>query len=193
MDNLSLTLEGEGKYAENEKLLRHALELHLRIFGPRHPRTLGIMRNLANVLLDENHYADAEKMYRQILDVRRNVSGPESPGVIDALGLLGVSLTYQNRFPEAEKLFQQAITIAARQPGQVLLPMVQYNFACSAAVAGHREEALVYLRQAIDGGYGNAEQVSSDVDLKSLRQDPRFAMIIEQARERDAEAAKQSY
>jgi eukaryotic-like serine/threonine-protein kinase len=192
MDNLSLTLEGEGKYAEDEKLLRHALELHLRVFGPSHPRTLGIMRNLANVLLDENRYADAEKMYRQILDVRRSVSGPESPSVIDTLGLLGVTLADQKRFPEAEKLFQEAIALAAKQPGQVLLPMTQYNFACAAAVAGHGEEALRYLRQAIDGGYGNAEQMSSDVDLKSLRKDPRFAMLIEQVRKRDAEAAKQS-
>jgi len=191
MDNLSLTLEGEGKYEEDEKLLRHAMELHLRVFGPRHPRTLGIARNLANILLDEKHYADAEKIYREILDIRRTVSGPESPGVIDALGLLGVTLAEQKRFSEAEKLFQQAITIAAKQPGRVLLPMTQYNFACAAAIAGQGEDALFYLRQAIDSGYGNAEQISSDTDLEPLRKDPRFAILIEKARKRDAEIATQ--
>lgn len=193
MDNLSLTLDAEEKYAEDEELLRHALELHLRVFGPRHPRTLGIMNNLATVLLDENRYADAEKMYRQILDIRRSVSGPESPAVIHTLGLLGVTLADQKRFPEAEKLFQQAIALAAKQPGQVLLSMTQYNFACAAAVAGHDDEALTYLRQAIDGGYGNAAQLSSDADLKSLRKDPRFAVLIEQVRKRDTEAANQPH
>jgi serine/threonine protein kinase len=186
MNNLGNTLEREGKYAEAEKLQRRALELQLRVFGPQHPSTLISMNQLATILLDENHYADAEKIYGEILGAQRGVFGHEHPETLHTLEMLGLTLAYEKHFPEAEKLFHEAINLAGKASGQTSLPAAWYDFACAAAVAGHRDEALRYLREAIDRGYGNAEEIASDDDLRSLRGDPRFAALIEKVRQRVA-------
>jgi serine/threonine protein kinase len=184
MNNLGNTLEREGKYAEAEKVQRDALQLQLRVFGPQHPSTLISMDTLATILLDEDHYADAEKIYREILGAQRNVFGPEHPVTLHSLEMLGLTLAYEKHFPETEKLFHEAISIAGKASGQTSLPAAWYDFACAAAVAGHRDEALRYLGEAIDRGYGNAQEIASDGDLKSLRGDPRFAALIEKVRQR---------
>jgi hypothetical protein len=55
-------------------------------------------------------------------------------------------------------------------------------FACGAAIAGHRDAALVYLREAIDLGYNDAEGIA-DRDLKSLHGAPRFQALVAKARQ----------
>lgn len=189
MNNLANTLEREGKYADAEAVERRAVELDLRVFGPQHPSTLLSMISLATILLDQDHYSDAEKIYRQILDVQRDVFGPENPETLHTMELLGVTLAYETHYPEAEGLFHEVLKTAGTAPGQTrVVAGAWYNFACAAAVAGHNDEALHYLREAIDRGYGHAEEIAADGDLKSLRNDSRFAVLIKQARNRDAAA-----
>jgi tetratricopeptide (TPR) repeat protein len=189
MNNLANTLEREGKYADAEALQRRAVELDLRVFGPRHPSTLLSMSSLATILLDQDHYSDAEENYRQILDAQRDVFGPENPETLHTMELLGVTLAYEKHFPEAEGLFLDVLRTAGTAPGQTrVVAGAWYNFACAAAVAGHNDEALHYLAEAIGRGYGHAGEIASDEDLKSLRNDSRFAALIKQARNRDAAA-----
>ena len=189
MNNLGNTLEREGKYADAEEVERRAVELDLRVFGPKHPSTLLSMSSLATILLDQDHYSDADKIYRQILDVQRDVFGPENPETLHTMELLGVTLAYEKHYPEAEGLFHEVLKTAGAAPGRTrVVAGAWYNFACAAAVAGHNDEALHYLREAIDRGYGHAEGIAADGDLKSLRNDSRFAALIKQARNRDAAA-----
>ena len=190
MNNLGNTLEREGKYVEAETIQRHALELQIRVFGPQHPSTLISMEHLATILLDEDHYADAEKIFRQVVDSQRSVFGPEHPTTLRSLEMLGLTLAYEKQFHETEKLFHEAIAIAGKKPGQPDLADAWYDFACAAAVAAHPDDALRYLREAISRGYGRAEEIASDSDLKSLRSDPRFTALIEEARKRDAARSK---
>jgi eukaryotic-like serine/threonine-protein kinase len=181
MSNLANTLEREGKYADAERVERHAVELQLRVLGPQHPSTLLSMSTLATILLDQDHYLDAETIYRQILDAQRMALGPGHPQTIHTLELLGVTLAYEKHFPEAEGLFHQALKLANTAPGQTPVAAAWYNFACAAAVAGHTDEALHYLHEAVDRGYGPAADIASDEDLKSLRSDPRFQALLKQA------------
>ncbi|MBU1909866.1 MAG: hypothetical protein KJ726_07465 [Verrucomicrobia bacterium] len=61
-------------------------------------------------------------------------------------------------------------------------PMVQYNLACSCALTGRVDEALDALACAVKAGYNDADWMSRDRDLKSLREDPRFRALLRKVR-----------
>jgi len=191
MNNLSDTLDREGKYAEAENIQSRALETELRVFGPQHPVTLHAMSTLAAIRMDEGHYAEAEKTQRQLVAADRSVLGPDNRATLHDVELLGVTLAYERRFPEAEDIFHDALKVAEKQPGQRIVAGAWYNFACAAAVAGHADEALHYLSEAIHRDYGSAAEIATDGDLKTLRDDPRFVALVAQVRKRDA--AKESH
>ena len=53
-----------------------------------------------------------------------------------------------------------------------------YNLACAEAMLGETDEALGHLRLAIDSLPEAAEWAREDVDLASIRDDPRFAELL---------------
>lgn len=188
MNNLALALQDEGRYAEAETLFRQALEIRQNVLGPDHPNTLRSMSTLALTLQNEGHYDEAERLYRQALEVQRRVLGPDHPSTLSTLETLAIDLSREGKYREAEKLFHEAIEDAHKtnQPG--VLATAWYNFACGAAVAGHRDTALEYLTQAFDHGLGGPEAVASDPDLRSLQGDPRLQKLL--SREKDREALR---
>jgi tetratricopeptide (TPR) repeat protein len=56
--------------------------------------------------------------------------------------------------------------------------VVRYNLACSLAVSGHRREAIVALREALEQGYDDFEYLENDGDLDSLRDDPSYVALM---------------
>jgi hypothetical protein len=46
------------------------------------------------------------------------------------------------------------------------------------AVLGHQQQALDHLQMAVESGFANASELSSDEDLQSLRDDPRFQALV---------------
>ena len=58
-----------------------------------------------------------------------------------------------------------------------------YAFACVAAAAGHADDAFQFLHEAINRGYKNADGLMADDDLKSLRRDSRFQLIVNTLRQ----------
>jgi eukaryotic-like serine/threonine-protein kinase len=193
MANLGWTLRMEGRYAEAEKLSRDTTEAASRALGPDNPTTLLAMGNLANTLRQEGRYADAEKAFREVIEKQQRLNGLEDSDTLEILTNLGITLSYENRFPEAEKQFHEIIEMAGKRPGPRRLAFAWYGFACAAAVAGHRDEAFQYLRQAIGyGGYGMFGEMASDENLKSLRNYPRFKSLLKEVRQHPEEAQKPS-
>jgi serine/threonine protein kinase/tetratricopeptide (TPR) repeat protein len=190
MNNLANTLQAEGHYAEAEKLERETLDDRRKVLGPEHPRTLSATNNLANTLRLEGRYTEAEKLSRETLEAQRRVLEPDQSGIEETVLTLARTLSVEGQFAQAEKLFREAIQIASKQDGQPDLPEVWFQFACGAAAAGRREEALEYLQRAIDHGYKDIESLAGDNDLNTLRGNPRFATLVAQAKEHDAELQK---
>jgi carboxyl-terminal processing protease len=56
---------------------------------------------------------------------------------------------------------------------------VQYNLACSQALAGDRASAFDTLDHAIEDGYTNRKDTEADKDLVSLHTDPRWQPLLE--------------
>jgi hypothetical protein len=81
-------LEGQGKLAEAEEMLREVLGVKRRVLGPEHPDTLEAMHNLGCPLSGQGKHAEAEQMFREVLGVRRRVLGVEHPHTLATLRVL---------------------------------------------------------------------------------------------------------
>ena len=140
--------------------------------------------------LTTEDYAQAEKLHREVLGIDRRVLGPDHPDSIDALEILAVDLSHEGRFSEAATLFREALQAAEKSNLPTIAANTWYDFACGAALAGRRSEALEYLRQAIDHGLTNPDSIPADPDLKSLHSDPGFNALVTKARKASAPRAK---
>lgn len=56
-----------------------------------------------------------------------------------------------------------------------------YNVACAYGRTGRIEEGFTWLTKAIEAGWDDPEHLGRDPDLESLRQDARFADLVERA------------
>jgi hypothetical protein len=99
---------------------------------------------------------------------------------------LAIDLSHEGRYGDAKKLFRDAIQTASKTDQPYKLSVAWLNFACGAVVAGRHDEALQYLDQAIDHGYGPADRISAEPDLKSMHGDPHFEALVAKARQKAA-------
>jgi serine/threonine protein kinase len=184
-NNLASCLANQGRPAEAEKIQRELLESERRVYGPEHPETLGAISNLGNYLSDQEHYPEAEGLQREALEGQRRVLGPENPETLRTMLNLVNAISEQHRYAEAEKLQLETIELERRVngPDHPETALCVYNLACIKALAGHKEEALVILRQCLEHGMPvhTALHIESDEDLKSLQGDPRFDAIVAEA------------
>ena len=104
-------------------------------------------------------------------------------------GLAGVYLS-EGRYPDAERLYLETLAIKKRVLGarhpETLNTM--YNLGCLSSVRGDRAEGMNWIRQAVEGGYINADVMVHDTDLKALH-GPEFDALLDRAR-RNAAAAR---
>jgi len=189
MANLGATLRQESRYAESEKLLRENVEISSKALGPKNPTTLEALSNLAATLRSQGKCVEAEKLYRECVEAQNELVGQQNPATLEATDGLGVTLSCEKRFSEAELLFRDAIESATKMGQRAMIANVWYGFATAALLAGHRQDALQYLRQAVENGY-SAEYVHSDLDMIPLRSDPRFQSVMAEAKKRNAPARK---
>ncbi len=57
---------------------------------------------------------------------------------------------------------------------------VWYNYGCSCALAGRKDDAFHALARAVELGYHDYEWLQQDHDLNSIRDDPRYQQLMEQ-------------
>jgi adenylate cyclase len=57
-------------------------------------------------------------------------------------------------------------------------PMVLYNVACTYALLGETERAMELLEEAVNLGWGDRAWLETDSDLDSLREIPRFKLLL---------------
>ena len=180
---LAIVLGDEGHYAQAEKVLRDMIDIRRRVLGPEHPDTLTLMSDLAGTLSHQGRHAEAETLLRETIDSERRVLGPDHVQTMVSLGAEAINLSYEGRYGDAEKILGELVRKAGEAKDARKLGIVWYDFACAAAVAGRRDEALSYLGQAIDYGVENPDYLASDPDLKSLHGDPRFEALLVKARQ----------
>jgi non-specific serine/threonine protein kinase/serine/threonine-protein kinase len=175
--NLAEVLFKEGHVGDAEKLTRETLAAQLRVLGLEHPETLYSQSLLATILIGEGQYREAESIAAKTFAVQRRILGAQHSDTIDTLRQLGRAMAYSDRYAEASDLFHDVIgrPASATQGNRW---SVWYAFAAVAAAANRHDDALRYLREAVNRGYADADGLTADEEFLALRPDPQFQVLI---------------
>jgi nephrocystin-3 len=155
---------------EGEPLMRRALEIDERRYGPDHPNVATILNNLAELLRATNRLAEAEPLMRRALEIDENSYGPKHPHVATNLNNLASLLTAMNRLAEAEPMMRRALAIDENSLG-LNHPNVSRdltNLAQLLLAANRLDEAEPLMRRALaidERSYGpNNPEVALDLN-----------------------------
>ena len=104
LNNLAQLLQATNRLAEAEPLMRRALAIDEKSFGPDHPNVATDLNNLALLLQNTNRLAEAEPLIAARWPSDEKSLGPDHPDVATALNNLALLLQATNRLAEAEPL-----------------------------------------------------------------------------------------
>ncbi|WP_150133094.1 serine/threonine-protein kinase [Acidisarcina polymorpha] len=170
-------LQEQGRLTEAEPIQREVVEHLRKTAGPKAAHTIEMMTTLAITLSMEKKFAEAESVSRDALDASLQTLGAASVQSIDNTVNLALILAHEMRSGESEALFKRAVATSSKTEGNTLAN-VFYAYAEGMAILGHSDEAVDRLKQAIDHGFSNRQQLAADDDLESLRTDPRYQAIF---------------
>ncbi len=176
MSNLANTLLYEKRFAEAEKQYRDTLAIQNRIIGPEHPDTINTLTNLGVALDYNGRHAEAERIHRRTYDIEKRNLGPDHRETLMTEGYIAIEMSETGRYPEAEQIFKETILAAARGNEPGVLANTWYGFACGAAMAGRKEDALLYLTRAVDKEL-RGQDLEGEPYLNSLHGDQRFQAL----------------
>lgn len=83
-----------------------------------------------------------------------------------------------------ETFIEKCHEIIALSPDDVYTGHSLYNIACALSLNGDAAGSLGYLQKAVDAGFSDFERMSSDSDLKLVREESAFKELIEVQRTR---------
>ena len=111
------------------------------------------------------------------------------PDTLSSMNHLALLYWKQGRYDEAESLYLETVEIRRRVLGESHPDTLWsvYNLGCVAALRGDREQALDWLRKAVDSGFTAADWMTKDPDLASLHGDPEFEAIVAEVKKRIGE------
>jgi eukaryotic-like serine/threonine-protein kinase len=184
--NIGDILYQEGNLPEAEKFIREAFDAQSRVLRAENADTLASKAELSRIFIREGRYQEAEEMARQAYEAQVRTLGPQHLDTLNSLQFLATAMVYNHRYEEAKTLFADTLEkVTKRQAGNISL--VWYNFACVAAAAHDRDEAVAHLREAVNHGYKDIDHIRTDEDLKSLRGYPRFEAFLADAGKHSAQ------
>jgi tetratricopeptide (TPR) repeat protein len=117
MDQLGVLLATKALHDKAEPLLRRALAIDERRFGPDHPNVTMHLNNLAELFRATNRFSEAEALLRRAIAIDEKSLGVDHPNVGSELNNLALSLMDAKRLVEAEPFVRRAIVIAEKNFG----------------------------------------------------------------------------
>jgi len=103
----------------------------------------------------------------------------------EAMVLLGDAYTRKGDYNKGLELDLRLTNI---KPDNKLL---RYNLACSYALTGQKENAILCLNKAVELGYRDLEHLRQDHDLDVLKTDPRFQDLVKKLAEQPETSSHQ--
>ncbi len=151
LHNLATYLYGRADYRGAEELVRRALAIDEKCFGPDHPKVAIRLNNLAQLLQATNRLAEAEPLMRRALAIGEESFGPGHPNVAIRLNNLAQLLQATNRLAEAEPLMRRALAIdeASFGPGHPEVARDLNNLAQLLKATNRLAEAEPLMRRAL--------------------------------------------
>ena len=115
--------------------------------------------------------------------------GPTDSSTRGIMGNLATTLAHAQRADEAIALFEKLLHNAAQAEGAALVE-AHYQYAAGMAILGRFDAAFEHLEEAVRRGFDATGQLTSDSDLKVLRNDPRFQALVDRIHRQQKVAAK---
>jgi tetratricopeptide (TPR) repeat protein len=137
---------------EAEGLLRRALAIEEKAFGPDHPNVAIALNNIADALSHMGRNKEAEQLFRRSLAIREKGLGPNHIDVAVSFDNLAVLLGDDNRYSEAEPLARRSLNIreSALGEGHPLIANSLNNLAVILDNTGRPLEAEPLLKRALE-------------------------------------------
>jgi tetratricopeptide (TPR) repeat protein len=117
MNQLGVLLNEKALHAEAEPLMRRALAIDEKSFGPDHPEVATRLNNLAQLLKATSRLVEAEPLMRRALAIDEKSLGPDHPNVAVRLSNLAGLLRDTDRLDDAEPLIRRALAIDEKNFG----------------------------------------------------------------------------
>jgi tetratricopeptide (TPR) repeat protein len=148
------------------------------------PRFAAASNNLAAVYYGQHNFKDAEHWYKRAL---KHTS--ESAVIYCNLG---TAYFGESKMKKGIKMYQKAFSIdpevfAPNRSSQVegagtreQRVAINYYIAQTFASAGKQQQALAYLRKAMDEGFNDTKRLNEDKDFATLRTTPEFQQLLTQ-------------
>jgi tetratricopeptide (TPR) repeat protein len=147
--------------------------------NPGYPDALN---NLAAVYHGQHDYKQAERTYKQALKY--------APNAAITYCNLGTSYFADEKYKQGMQAYHQALALNPNifDPRQVQiveetssrrqLVAVNYYLAKTYAAEGRKQEALAYLRRALEAGFRDHKQLMKDKEFATLRATPEFHQLM---------------
>ncbi len=147
------------------------------------PKNATVVNNLGSIAMSQKQFASAEKLYRKAVKLE--------PGSALFKKNLGTAYLSDHQYRKGWELYRAALLvdpqIFSRSAGvQVENPSsvtdrgaMNYYMAKGCLLAGAREQAIEYLRRALDEGFTNPKKLIEDQEFASLRDMPEFQAMLE--------------
>lgn len=146
------------------------------------PKDPNVLNNLGTIYDSIKDYKAAEKMYRKALKVE-----PKSPLILKNLG---TSLITQHKYKKGWEAYKEALALdpelfarsthlrvenaaSAEQRGAM-----NYYLAKGCLRAGMTEQAIDYLRKALNEGYTTPRKIVTDTEFSALHGVPAFEQLL---------------
>ncbi len=151
LNQVGQRLRSLAKNTRAEPLMREALRVDRRSFGPDHPDVAIQLNNLAQLLQATNRMVEAEPLMREALLIDRASFGPDHPNVATDLNNLAQLLQATNRMAEAEPLMREALLIdrASFGPDHPDVAIRLNNLAALLQATNRMAEAEPLMREAL--------------------------------------------
>ena len=175
------SLQEQGRLTEAEPIQRQVVEHMRKTEGPQAQHTLEMMTTLAITLAMQDKFSEAESLSRTVLDASLHAQGPTARQTIEDTVNLALILAHEKRSAESDALFKKAVAASAKAEG-TLAANVFYAYGEGMAILGRPDEAIDHLKQAIDHGFSNKQEMSLDENLRPLQTDRRFEAMLGEMR-----------
>jgi tetratricopeptide (TPR) repeat protein len=148
------------------------------------PRFAAASNNLAAIYYAQHEYKVSEHFYKKALK-----HSSESAVIYCNLG---TDYFAQQKYKKGVKMYQKAFAIDPEVFAPDRAAMVEgggsreqrvainYYIAQTFAKAGKQEQALLYLRKAMDEGFKDRKRLDADEDFATLRTTPEFQKLLDQ-------------
>ena len=146
------------------------------------PRNSNVLNNLGTVYDSLKNYGMAERMYRKALKI-----DPRSPLILKNLGTAQMA---RHKYDKGWESYQAALAIdphvfdhdshlRVENPASVQdRGAMNYYMAKGCVRAGRIDQAIEYLRMALNEGFTNPKKIQADSEFASLRGVPAFEELI---------------